>query len=66
MRWVRVSVTMQTLRVIESEDGWSVEREGRVIFQAQGEERCFIHALETSSQMFDDGVRTWVILDRLN
>ena len=57
---------MQTLRVVEYRDGWSVERDGEVLFEATAEKRCFIHALETSSKMFDDGVQTEVVLDRLN
>lgn len=57
---------MQTLRVVEGEDGWRVERDGQIIFQAPGEERCFLHALETSSRMFDEGVFAEVTLKRLS
>ena len=56
---------MHTLRVVEGVDGWRVERDGEIIFQAPGEERCFLHALETSSQMFDDGIPAEVTLKRL-
>lgn len=56
---------MHTLRVVEGDDDWRVERDGEVIFRAAGEERCFLHALETSSKMFDDGLSTEVTLKRL-
>ena len=56
---------MQTLVVVETGDGWRVERDGHVIFKAPAEERCFQHALDTSSRLFEDGVRTEVVLRRL-
>lgn len=57
---------MQTLVVIEALDGWRVERDGEVIFNAMVEEACFKHALETSSQLFDDGIQSEVVLYRLS
>lgn len=57
---------MQTLRVVEKEQDWTVEQDGEVIFRAPGEERCFKHALETSSQLFDEGVPSAVVLQRLS
>lgn len=55
---------MQTLVVVETGDGWHVERDGHVIFDAPAEERCFQHALDTSSQLFENGVRAEVVLRR--
>lgn len=57
---------MQTLMVVEARDGWRVEKDGEVIFRAPAEARCFQHALETTSQLFDAGVRAEVVLSRLD
>lgn len=57
---------MKTLTVVEDLNSWRVERQGRVIFEALEEERCFQHALETSSKLFEEGMRTQVLLRRYN
>jgi len=53
---------MKTLTVVEGLNSWHVEHEGRVIFKASEEERCFQHALDASSKLFEDGVQTEVAL----
>jgi len=55
---------MKTLTVVEDLHSWHVEHDGRVIFTAIEEERCFQHALDASSQLFEEGVQTEVILRR--
>lgn len=55
---------MKTLAVVESLGGWHVEHDGRVIFEALEEERCFQHALDTSSQLFDEGEQAEVVMRR--
>jgi hypothetical protein len=57
---------MHTLHVVENEEDWSVEQYGEVVFRSPGEERCFKHALETSSQLFDEGIPAAVVLNRLS
>lgn len=53
---------MKTLTVVEDLNSWHVEHEGRVIFKAKEEERCFQHALDASSKLFEEGVRAEVAL----
>lgn len=55
---------MKTLSVVEDLNGWHVEHEGRVIFKAMEEERCFEQALQASSKLFEEGVQTEVLLRR--
>jgi hypothetical protein len=57
---------MKTLTVVEDLNSWHVEHEGRVIFKAMEEERCFQHALAASSKLFEEGVQTEVVLRRYN
>jgi hypothetical protein len=56
---------MQTLSVVELGEGWRVEQDGEVIFTSPFEEPCFVYALDTSSQLFEDGVEVEVVLRRL-
>ncbi len=57
---------MHTLHVVETDDDWAVEQYGEIIFRAPAEERCFKHALETSSRLFEEGVPAAVVLQRLS
>lgn len=55
---------MKTLVVVEDLGSWHVEHEGKVIFKALEEERCFQHALDASSRLFEEGVQTEVVMRR--
>jgi hypothetical protein len=57
---------MQKLRVVEGYSEWRVEFDGKVIFASPSEERCFTQAIETSSKLFDDGVKTTIELERFS
>lgn len=56
---------MQTLSVVEWHEGWRVEQDGEIIFVSPFEERCFVYALDASSQLFEEGVKAEVVLRRL-
>ncbi|PVM88515.1 hypothetical protein [Caulobacter endophyticus] len=57
---------MQTIRVVETADGWQVRCGDEVLLQDVAEEPCFTFALATSSRMFDAGRRYEVVLQRLD
>lgn len=56
---------MRTLRVVEGYSGWRVEFDGRVVFADRTEQACFVHALATSGELFDQGIQTRVELARI-
>jgi hypothetical protein len=55
---------METIEVVEDEKGWTVKHGGRVLFIDTVEERTFQTALAISHTLFDQGVRTQVVLIR--
>lgn len=57
---------METIEVIEGENGWTVRRGDRVLFTDTVEERSFQAALAISDALFDEGVPAQVILVRLD
>jgi hypothetical protein len=57
---------METLIVVETRDGWCVERQGEIVFRAPEEDRCFQYALEASSSLFEQGVPNEVVLKRVS
>jgi hypothetical protein len=57
---------MQTIEVIEGEDGWTVRQGTRILFTDTVEERSFRAALAISDALFDEGVPAQVVLVRLD
>ncbi len=57
---------METIEVVEGQDGWTVKQGSRVLFTDTVEERSFRAALAISDAMFDEGLPTQVVLVRLN
>ena len=55
---------METIEVVEGEKGWTVKHGARVLFSDTVEERTFQAALAISNSLFDEGVRTQVVLVR--
>ena len=55
---------METIEVVEGEKGWTVKHGTRVLFTDTVEERTFQAALAISHTLFDEGVRTQVVLVR--
>lgn len=57
---------METIEVIEGEDGWTVRQGTRILFTDTVEERSFQAALAISDALFDEGVAAQVVLVRLD
>lgn len=55
---------METIEVVEDEKGWTVKHGTRVLFTDTVEARTFQAALAISHTLFDDGVRSQVVLIR--
>jgi hypothetical protein len=55
---------METIEVVEDEKGWTVRHGAQVLFIDTVEERTFQAALAISHTLFDEGVRTQVVLVR--
>jgi hypothetical protein len=55
---------METIEVVESDKGWTVKHGAKVLFIDTVEERTFQTALAISHTLFDEGVRTQVVLVR--
>lgn len=55
---------METIEVVEDETGWTVKHGSKVLFTDTVEERTFQAALAISNTLFDQGVRTQVVLVR--
>ena len=56
------SAIMETIEVVEDEKGWTVRHGSRVLFIDTVEERTFKTALAISYTLFDEGVRSQVVL----
>ena len=57
---------METIEVIEGDEGWTVKNGSRILFTDTVEERTFQAALAISDAMFEEGVPAQVILIRLH
>lgn len=57
---------MRTIEVSQTEAGWEVTCERRVLFSDVGEARSFQAALDYGSQLFDQGVQAEIVLRRLD
>jgi hypothetical protein len=57
---------METIEVIEGEGSWTVKHGDRILFIDTVEARTFQTALAISNTLFDEGVRTQVVLVRLD
>jgi hypothetical protein len=57
---------METIEVIEGEDGWTVKQGTRILFTDKVEERSFRAALAISDALVDEGVPAQVVLVRLD
>ena len=55
---------METIEIVEDENGWTVKHGAQVLFLDTVEERTFQTALAISHTLFDDGVPTQVVLVR--
>lgn len=55
---------METIEVIQGDNGWTVKHGARVLFIDTVEERTYQTALAISHTLFDDGVRAQVVLVR--
>lgn len=55
---------METIEVVEGDKGWTVRHRTRILFIDTVEERTFQTALAISHTLFDEGVRTQVVLIR--
>ncbi len=53
---------METIEVVEDEKGWTVRHGNQILFIDTVEERTFKTALAISHTLFDEGVRTQVVL----
>ncbi|MBI1683093.1 hypothetical protein [Caulobacter hibisci] len=56
---------MRTIEVTETEAGWEVTCDQRVLFNDLPEQRSFQAALDYGSRLFDEGVRAEIVLHRL-
>jgi hypothetical protein len=55
---------METIEVIQGDNGWTVKHGARILFIDTVEERTYQTALAISHALFDEGVRTQVVLVR--
>ena len=55
---------MEIIEVVEGEKGWTVKHGARILFIDTVEERTFQTALAISNTLFDEGVRSQVVLVR--
>ena len=55
---------METIEIVEDEKGWTVRHGAQVLFIDTVEQRTFQTAVAISRTLFDDGVRSQVVLIR--
>lgn len=56
---------MRTIEVNQTEAGWEVTCDQRVLYTDVAEQRSFQAALDHGSRLFDEGVRAQIVLHRL-